>query len=392
MSSTESILTSSLELPSPSLRNSHSDYELNKASIPTSPVSAKRNDENRAVFDYYNILVPHLPAHSKTKGLDFGLRNKFDSTNHSRQTNSSSDVVADTTSGYPPSPKKGDRGIQPEDMTLSENTMGQSAVEEFPKELNDAEEAAMLSSRHIPSSTVPLPSMSKIPGTSAQYSSHNKGIYDTLAPLVDGSDIPRASSSHPLYDSLLPKSTSRSTSSSPEPSTYSPDHFNRTYQYNRKVQLLQHGHKYEYIDVELPQNETDSSRSNYGKQECSSPVRKEHPSSWMTTPSQRQDERSSSVLRSLPSMSSRRKKQLPLQDSSNEVESPSAENGANGSGSAVHKSKPQLSQMPKESSIDHSCESPKSPRKPQPLPRKSVQSPQISNELISSIEIGRAHV
>ena len=383
MSSTESILTSSMELPSPSLRNSHSDYELNKAGVPTSPVSTKGNHENQAVFDYYNILVPHLPAHSKTKGLDFGLRNKFDSTNHS------SDVVVDTTSGYPLSPKKGDRGIQPGDMTLSENIVGQSAVEEFPKELGDADKAAMLSNRHIPSSTVPLPSMSKTPGTSAQYSSH-PGIYDTLAPLVDGSDNPGASSSHPLYDSLLPKSKSRSTSSSPEPCNYSPDHLNRTYQYNRKVQLLQHGHKYEYIDVELPQNETDSSRSNDGKQECSSPVRKEHPSSWMTTPSQRHDERSNSVLRSLPSISSRRKKQLPLQDGSDEVGSPSVEtdctHGTSESGSAVRKSKPQLSQIPKESSTDHSCESPKSPRKPQPLPRKGVHPQQVSNELISSIE------
>lgn len=389
MSSTESVLTSSLELPSPSLRNSHSDYELNKAGIPTSPVSGKGNDEKQAVFDYYNILVPHLPAHSKTKGLDFGLRNKFDSTNHSRQTDASSDVVVDTTSGYLPSPKKGDRGIQPEDLALSENIVGQSAVEEFPKEVSDAEEAAMLSNKHIPSSTVPLPSMSKTPGTSAQYPS-NPGIYDTLAPLVDGSDTPGASSSHPLYDSLLPKSKSRSTSSSPELCNYSPDHLNRTYQYNRKVQLLQHGHKYEYIDVELPQNETNSSRSNHGKQECSSPIRKEHPSSWMTTPSPRHDERSGSVLRSLPSISSRRKKQLPLQDSSDEVESPSVVTdrtyGASESGSAVRKSMPQLSQMPKDSSIDHSCESPKSPRKPQPLPRKGVQPQQVSNELISSIE------
>lgn len=375
MSSTENVFTSSLELPSPSLRNSHSDYELNKAGLPTSPQNAERNDENRVVFDYYNILVPHLPAHSKTKGQDFGLRNKFDSTNHSRQINSSSDVVVDTT----PCSEKDDRGIQPEEM--SEN-------EEFPKELGDAEEAAKLSNRQIPSSTVPLPSMSKIPSTSAQNSSH-LGIYDTLAPLSDGSDIPSASSPHPLYDSLLPKSKSRSSSSSPEPYNYSPDHLNRTYQYNRKVQLLQHGHKYEYIDVELP-SENGSSRSHHRKEECSSPVRKEHPSLWMTTPSTRQDERSSSVLRTLPNTSSRRKKQLPLQDSSDDVESQSTRNnckhGASESGSAVHKSKPQLPQLPKESSVDHSCESPKSPRKPQPLPRKGVYSHQVSSELISSID------
>ena len=359
------MLTSSLELPSPSLRNSHSDYELNKAGA--TPNSAKRNDENRAVIDYYNILVPHLPAHSQSRGQNsIRLRNKFDNT-HS---NSSRDVV---------SPEKGSGGIQPEDW--SENAVaGQPTVEDFQKELDDVEDAAKPSNGQIPTAaTADVLSRVPVPMPSA-------GIYDTLAPLTDGSDAPGSPSPQPLYDSLLPKRKAKSTSSSPEPCT--PDHLNKTYQYNRKVQLLQHGHKYEYIDVELSQNENNDTLHH----RSSSPARKEHPSSWMASPSPRQDEERSSLLlrTTLPSILSRRKKQLPLQDSPMEDErhfpGTESERGTSESGSATQKSKPQLSQLPKESSVDSSCESPKSPRKPHPLPRKGVHSQQVSSDLVSSID------
>ena len=94
VTSTKSALTSSLEVSLPSLRNSHSNYELNKAGIPESPKHAKKVDENQTVFDYYNILVPHLPANSTSKGHDIGLRNKFTSDGSvSKQSSCSTDAV-----------------------------------------------------------------------------------------------------------------------------------------------------------------------------------------------------------------------------------------------------------------------------------------------------------
>lgn len=352
-----------MELPSPSLRNSHSDYELNKAGTPE---SAK--NENQAIFDYYNILVPHLPANSASKSADIGLRNKFASTNGHLPDCSTDAMKECHSSSEEDALPKGD----------SENIVGHDDIQKGVSVLDEADGVAEQSSR-VPAkflSDVPTPKSPRFsPVPSHDDSNPN---YDTLAPL-NGHDTPTRSSPQALYDSLLPKSEAKSHSSSPEPSMYSPSHLNRTYQYNRKVHLLQHGHKYEYIEVELPSSEKDDSLQE--KQECSSPIRKEHPSSWVVNPSPaRQDD---SVQRSLHSMSSRRKKQLPLQEKSFEGNSA----GTDSKGGVDDTSLPQLPHLPRDTSVSGTnCESPKSPRKPQPLPRKGVNSQLSSSELVSSID------
>lgn len=350
ISSEEHPLTSSLELPSPSLRSSHSDNELNKVGTPESS-----RDENQAIFDYYNILVPHLPANSQSKSADIGLRNKFTSTN-----------------GHIPNTSIKKRHSSSEEDTLpkgdSENTVGLDDVQKGIDEVDGVTEQ---------SSRVPAKFLSDVPNPKtprfSPVPSHNNSNpnYDTLAPLVDGHDTPSRSSPQGLYDSLLPKSEAKSLSSSPEPSMYSPSHLNKTYQYNRKVHLLQHGHKYEYIDVELSSSE--KADSLHEKQE------KEHPSSWVVPGPD------DGIQRSLNSISSRRKKQLPLQESM-EGKSAGADNKS-GVDDAAQNSKPQLPQLPRDTSVsDINCESPKSPRKPQPLPRKGVHSQLSNSELVSSID------
>ena len=248
----------------------------------------------------------------------------------------------------------------------SENTM---RLDDVQKGVDEVDRVIEQSSR-VPAkflSDVPAPKSPRFsPVPSHDGSNPN---YDTLAPLTDGHDTPTRSSPQGLYDSLLPKSEAKSLSSSPEPSTYSPSHLNKTYQYNRKVHLLQHGHKYEYIDVELSSSE-----------KADSLQEKEHPSSWVVPG---QDD---SVQRPFHSISSRRKKQLPLQDKSFEGNSAGADSKGDVDDIAL-KSKPQLPPLPSDMSVsDINCESPKSPRKPQPLPRKGVYSQLSSNELVSSID------
>ena len=347
-----------MELPSPSLRSSHSDNELNKAGTPE---SAK--NENQAIFDYYNILVPHLPANSPSKSADIGLRNKFTSTNgHIRD--SSTDAMRNrrSSSADDALPK----GTDPE------NTMG---YEKGASVLDEADGMADQSSRVSAKflSDVPGPKSPRFSPVPSQGESNPN--YDTLAPL-DGHDTPTRSSPQGVYDSLLPKSEAKSHSSSPEPSVYSPSHVNKSYQYNRKVHLLQHGHKYEYIDVELHSSEKADSQ-----QECNSPVRKEHPLSWVVNPSPSGQE--NGTQHSLQSMSLRRKKQLPLQEKS------FAENSAVTDGKVGGDDMPvaHLPHLPRDTSVSsNNCESPKSPRKPQPLPRKGVSSQLSNSELVSSID------
>ena len=268
-----------------------------------------------------------------------------------------------------------ENGIDTLPKAQSENVVGYSALETEISALDEVDSAAEPSGRaaaellsNAPTSKSPRFS----PAPSHDGSNPN---YDTLVPLSDGYDTPTMSSPQPLYDSLLPKNEAKSLSSSPEPSTYSPNHFNKTYQYNRKVQLLQHGHKYEYIDVELPPSDkVDSHRE------------KEHPSSWVVSPSPPgQDD---SAQRSLHSMSARRRKQLPLQDKSIENDNyPTGVDGKDAVNDRGQKSKPQLPHLPRDTSMsDIYCESPKSPRKPHPLPRKGVHSQQSSSELVSSID------
>lgn len=347
-----------MELPSPPLRNSHSDYELNKAGTPESS-----KNENQAIFDYYNILVPHLPANSASKAPDIGLRNKFASTN-GHLPDSSTDAVKKRHSGSEEDAlPKGD----------SENTVGHGGTQ---RGVDEADGAAEQGSR-VPAkflSDVPTPKSPRFsPVPSHDGSNPN---YDTLAPL-DGHDTPTRSSPQPLYDSLLPRGEAKSHSSSPEPSTYSPSHLNKTYQYNRKVQLLHHAHKYEYIDVELPSSEKGDS-----KQESGSPVRKEHPSSWVVNSSQSGQD--NGVQRSLHSMSLRRQKQLPLQEKCFEGSSVGADSTGGGDDTSIP---PQLPHLPRDTSgSSSSCESPKSPRKPQPLPRKDVYPQLSSSELVTSID------
>lgn len=351
-----------MELPSPSLRNSHSDYELNKAGTPK---SAK--DENQAIFDYYNILVPHLPANSASRSADIGLRNKFTGTNgysstdamKSRHSSSEEDALpkgdSDNPVGHDDDVQKGD-GMSDEPDGV-------------------AEQGRRVSAKFL--SNVPTPTKSPRFSPVPSHDGSNPN-YDTLAP-IDGHDTPTRSSPQALYDSLLPRNETKSHSSSPEPSIYSPSHLNKTYQYNRKVQLLHHGHKYEYIDVELSSSEkADSPHEN---QRSGSPVKKEHPSSWVVNPSPSGQD--NGVQRSLQSMSLRRKKQLPLQEKS--LEGSSA--GADSSDGVDDASVPPLPPLPRDTSISGtSCESPKSPRKPQPLPRKGVYSQLSSSELVSSID------
>ena len=334
-----------LVLSVPTLRNSHSNYELSKDGVSESSQSTV---ENRAILDYYNIMVPHLPANSASSGQDIGLKNRFrDAEHHMKAKHRSSDPVMDTVGIS--------EAVPPQDHNSSHN-----------REDNLQGAAKPCDTKFLTS-----------PKTNSQV---RGGDYDTLAPITIEHNSPIVSPSFPLYDSLIPKGETKSTSSSPEPS--SADHLNKAYQYNRKVQLLQHGHKYEYIEVDLSHN--DNAESHDGS---TSPVRKEHPSSWTVLPSIAKGGKTSVVQLAPSNMSSRRKKQLPLQDSPVEVESHSIVNNKNNSALSVNTSKPQPPPLLKEinSESGSGCESPKSPRKPQPLPRKDMHFNQSGSELVASI-------
>ena len=322
----------------PALRNSHSNYELNKAGNFESLQVAKESQE---FFDYYNILVPHLPANSASNGQDIGLRNKFEDTklNLNRKYRSSDPIM-------------GMVGNCSEDLHPEDRGR---CYPEIDKQVNNLEGAGMLCN---PNSLSDLRVLSD---------------YDTLAP-VTVAQIRSVTPSNPVYDSLSPKIEAKSTSSSPEPCPCSTNHLNKVYQYNRKVQLLQHGHKYEYIQVDLPCS--DDLESNDKR---TSPVGNEHPSSWMPTGS---GDKAGFVQRTLSSASSRRKKQLPLQDRPVEVDGHPVLN-EDASTFSLEKSEPQT--LPKDD-FGSGCESPKSPRKPQPLPRKGMQLYQSNSELVSSID------
>ena len=374
-----------MELPFPSLRNSHSNYELNKAGIEGSSTSPKNPDENQAVFDYYNILVPHLPANSSITGQDIGLRNKFSGPGYCSKHKQLMRDVDIRGAGGDQSNTEDSRGIQAENQ--SDNIVHHQSTH---AKLDKVDDAAQTSNKHtsLPLSDVssdePNPTKTQCLSPVHPHDSSHHSNYDTLNPIVGRDSTPSNSSPQPLYDSLLPKSEARSSSSSPEPCSYSPSHLNKTYQYSRKMQLLQHGHKYEYIDVELPQS--DRIESHHRKRESSSPVRKEHPSSWMAG-HLGQDEKNISAGRTLPSISSRRKKQLPLQDSPIDIERHSVVNGnKDGVRELFPSARISAPQLPHKSYDDSTCESPRSPRKPQPLPRRGMHSQQLNNEWVSSID------
>ncbi len=288
------------------------------------------------------------------------------------------------TNGYSSTDAMKNRHSSPEEEALPkgdpENPVGHDDVQKGDGALDEADGVAELSSRVSAKFLSNLPTGTKSPRFSPVPSHDGANPnYDTLAPL-DGHDTPTRSSPQVLYDSLLPRNEAKSHSSSPEPSTYSPSHLNKTYQYNRKVQLLHHGHKYEYVDVDLSSSEKADSPQEI--QESSSPVRKEHPSSWVVNPSPSGQD-SGGIQRSLHSMSSRRKKQLPLQEKSLEGSFAGGENNDGVDDTSI----PPLPPLPRDTSgSDNSCESPKSPRKPQPLPRKGVYSQLSSSELVSSID------
>ena len=373
-SSKEIARVSSLERTASPLRSSHSDYELNKSGIPAagSPKGTYESDDSQAVLDYYNILVPHLPANSVTPASEIGLRNQ-----HSTR---STDALIKRHSA-----NSHENGIDrtslkdsPEDIRVGYSTLNAADSRKERGALDEVDGAAREPSI---ASRMPARFLSDVPTSKSlrisPVHSHGNSNYDSLAPVTDGRDTPSRMSPQPSYDHLQLRRDAKSHSPSPEPSTNSPSHVNKTYQYNRKVHLLQHGHQYEYIDVELP------SSPHHEKQGHASPVKKEHPSSWVVPSPSGQD-----AQWSVHSVSSRRKKHLPLQDTHFEGNGFSAGPGNKSDVySTLQRPNPQLPPLPKDTNVSEAnYEPPKSPRKPPPLPRKGVHPQLSSNELVSSID------
>ena len=220
------------------------------------------------------------------------------------------------------------------------------------------------------------------------------GCYDTLAPIENGT----SSSQKPIYGLLQRLEDSKSSSSSPEPTTLPPSVIHsRTMVYQKKVALLGHGHNYESVDVGaegVDLGDVDR-RTPSGDERSMSPEGKENPLDWLSPVSDseafsfsEQDKESmiesaQKLRKSSKSPNTRsRRKPLPLQSVSF---SKDQDDSCDETPPAIP---PKRSKSPIVTSTETKVNSPKSPRKPAPLPRSvRLQSTESgSGDFLSSTE------
>ena len=424
-----------IPLPPSKLRHSHSSQELDNAAqniLPTTNTNtgSLKNGEN--VVEYYNMFVPQLPANTPSQPTKvLGLRNKFDNKTVGSATPSSSST--ETTDGVV-HPDFDDQNYsrfnridsQPGDQVNYIQDPNYSTLNQVHNELRALENHNHRDqSPEVGTSAIAPVSMYdrleiKSPSKSPCFSpvpmqgdhrgmSPRPSSYDTLAPIENGVD---GSKPQQVYDSLLPYRdvSSKSSSSSPEPLSVPPYLVNKSYQYNRKIRVLKHSHKYEYIDVE-----SDESSSNDGARDVTSPTEGvgaeslEYPSEWVVNPSlngavEHTDKggRANSTYsvqstrrfsRKSPNSQSR-KKHLPLQNKVvDEVHALHDVSAHQGSPSVAQK--PRAPRMSREKDRESKSPSLSPKSKPKPLPRtrtgagssnKQKKKSQDSSELHSSLE------
>lgn len=329
--------TKSLSIPIMSpLRNSHSNFELNKKPTESLPTTSGKVN----LPDYYNIFVPDLPANSPH------AKHPVTSTRNSRLSRKQqNDSVPDSVQ----------QGI---DLTDSSQAPGGDADNLHPRH------GAHITDEHHRSS-VNCPVYSSIATVDKRFKSPLISNYDTLTPIVPSEC--KDGAKQQLYDSLLPI---KSSSSSPEPVVSPTDSFSPVSRYDRKVKVTHHPHKYEYIDVDI--NHSGESASSEGVFSPSNSM--EHPLTWMSPPPNdsttvvskkgSSDEEANSITRTSikePKTKSRRK-QLPLQTTDENFMSASTQKPR----------APRLARVPLHNA-DSISESPKVRTKPVPLPRLSTQ-------------------
>ena len=232
------------------------------------------------------------------------------------------------------------------------------------------------------------------------------GCYDTLAPAAD--------ENQPLQIIDFPTSASRVGVSSPEPALLPPAIIQKVVQYQRKKEVLGHGHNYEYVDMETTeqdesancsdrtsqslhqQSETPGKESRVTTSRSESPTGMEHPLEWLSPPYHTsnggtgnafnfEEEKVNRECTSPPSAighrfsrrttnSGSRKKHLPLQDTPLEESDGKSNDSAEGTAIGV------------ENPVD-SKESPKIPPKKSKLRSGSKKEGSPSSDISESPEI-----
>lgn len=313
------------------LRTSRSNFELNKQPSESSHLQAVRVN----LPDYYNIFVPDLPANSsETHHI---IKSKyFPPTQVSKKQQAFLGNNGDTKQG-------------------SEHTDSPGNVTDIEISVND---------KHVSDNTeYPV-----IVNTDRQSTSPSLGNYDTLIPFVSKDGKDEGNQSH--YDSLLPLNLdSNSSSSSPEPLISPQDSFSMVSRYDRKIQLTQHPHKYEYIDIDVTNSgESTSSEKLLGSNSM------EHPLTWMPPhpPDNTSAAKNNRKFTKEPKTNPRRK-HLPLQRCEDHVEGTNGSKNSSTNPSALKPRGPRMSRLPVKSS-DSVNESTKQLNKPFPLPRFSTNS------------------
>lgn len=396
-----------------------------------SPVTTNGSPKSsEATVEYYNMFVPQLPANTSEPTQVLGLRNKFESKPphalSSMTPSSSSEPVAEDVDSVQPDSSEHDYSrfnridSHPTDQVNYITDPNYSSLHQVQGEVRALVDhnyrdhspevgasavapASMYDKLEIRSPSK-SPCFSPVPMQDQRDTSPRPGCYDTLAPIENDVGVPKPQQ---VYDSLLPyrDASSKSSSSSPEPTLLPPNLVNKSFQYNRKVKVLQHRHMYEYIDVE-----SEDSSSNEGGRDLISPtqpgpVSLEHPSEWMVNPAVNggmkhtdkiENGSKNDLSKRSPSVQSKgrfsrkstnsqsRKKHLPLQEK-NLDESPVEQ------GSPAMIQKPRAPKMTREKSRNSKSPSSSPKAKPKPLPRKTAGSDkqktaQDSNELHSSLD------
>lgn len=236
-------------------------------------IASSARKEGGRPLDYYNFCAPNLPAHSNNRSGALGLRNKF-----------TLSTVQSPHFSRTPSDHDSTELLSPESGAVEYSKMVPLIAKHSGHDSHEAFRTEISSVGHFKSSNgTTIGRSSSCDCLDSQCLTENtvlilddrpdsqNTLYDKLAPQnSSGHDAKNC-----MYDSLEPYQDGlKSGSSSPEISSNLPlDIVNKHFQYDRKVGYLQHGHRYDYIGIELEERQTSKSGSN-------SPDSMELPSNW----------------------------------------------------------------------------------------------------------------
>ena len=390
------------------IRNSHSNMELN-----TCCREPKDKTNSCPLPDYYNIFAPDLPANSPRHSNPYvGLASHSVKARSSQRSVSQppeecptlAPVNSEDTDSAPSevtSPTKASadteyaRFVREDGRLLAPSPQfqpGYSTLAEMQQMVEENEEPLNGEVRRRPQVSYydhlairnPAKNLTPAPTTGSRGLSPRPNCYDTLAPVENGTRM--FAPEENLYDSLLPRQSgigSRSSPSSPDLPIVSLDHVRRSANYDRKMAVLGRAHSYEYIDVE---------KSNQIGLEGSANM--EHPSDWVAVSPHlpRNDPLYSKIPPPVPQVS----QSVPKTQSQRKP--PPLQMVARGPGNTSVDEMDSTDGAPPtlpSKTFNHSSVSedfvgsPKSPRKPVPLPRMRIMTGSVTSEtgeLLSSTE------